>query len=149
MVRDWTLYNCEPTEDIISLLMLRNLDHVICSIFRENQQNIWLLECVFATKIKTDDKSENWALWFSYESYLDSFTIKVTARVSPSWKEFVGEYKFTQQNCVWTSNLHQLFQISITAAAHGLRLAGVTGVEHQWSHTPEWNVGTLFSPCAF
>ena len=59
MVRDWTLYNCEPTEDIISLLMLRNLDHVICSIFRENQQNIWLLECVFVTKIKTDDKSEN------------------------------------------------------------------------------------------
>ena len=47
----------------------------------------------FATKIKTDDKSENWAWWFSSESYLDSFTIKVTARVSPSWKEFVGEYK--------------------------------------------------------
>ena len=47
MVRDWTLYNCEPSEDIISLLMLRNLDHVICNIFRENQQNIWFLECVF------------------------------------------------------------------------------------------------------
>jgi len=55
MVRDWTLYKCDQSEDIISLLLLHNLDHIVCEVF----------------------------------SYLDSFTIKISARVSPSWKKFV------------------------------------------------------------
>ena len=35
MVRDWTLYKCDQSEDIISLLLLHNLDHIVCEVFRK------------------------------------------------------------------------------------------------------------------
>ena len=34
MVRDWASYNCETYQDIISLLLQYNLDHVVLQIFR-------------------------------------------------------------------------------------------------------------------
>ena len=41
-----------------------------------------------------DGWSPNWTWWFSSQSFLDSFTIKTTSRVSSGWRDFVGNRTF-------------------------------------------------------
>ena len=50
-----------------------------------------------------DGWSLNWTWWFSSQSFLDSFTIKTTSRVSSGWRDFVGNRTFLcHQGYYWT-----------------------------------------------
>ena len=93
--------------------MQHNLDHIICKIFREIKPRdicLWYHPTVSLSFILVGPSRQstkflslateqdgwflNWTWWFSSQSFLDSFTIKTTSRVSSGWRNFVGNRTF-------------------------------------------------------
>ena len=89
MVRDWTSYSCQPSQDIISHLLQYNLDHVVLHIFRFVHSSDPFLKNIFRN--------------------LDSFTISQARNVSQTWNEFVGNLMIRLD--LKKNNLMKMFRI--------------------------------------